>query len=570
MTTIALRLSASSTRMMRAVPRLLGLTLLAMACASQPGSAPTGAPGQQEAAREGAGRPVAGELFAPGGGKVVLSPTGDWFVDEKGEYYLVEVERKPTYTIMAGNRVMLPPGAAFELVEERGSILVVKLYNSASLAQSPAREAPVSRFGDLEKLEIGTEDRLRLVPSNRGLPGRGQWRQSFELVDLDGDGNLDIVYGPPRKGDGKPKIFLGDGEGGWRLWREATFEGQSLDYGDIAVADFDGDGQLDLALAVHLRGLMVLRGDGRGHFRQWGEGLPYWVPGSGTELPSFSTRTVAAVDWNRDGRMDLLTLGEGPRIVHQPGVKTPGFGQGDRGAVLFLNRGNGQWERYDQGTGREVVFGDGLAVGDFNGDDIADFAVASRVRGSAKIVNLGRADGGWEEGSLGDLARPGIYGAAHAVDLDGDGRDEILLGYAASAGGDEWTGIDLVEYEEGGWRRKPLMAEKVRQGAVTALATGDLDGDGRLDVVALTGSGGRWILLGSGDGTFVREQSPELVAPEPECHGYGAGILKLASNRAIVIMGFAGEPGSEQIFAGEELFKNCPSGGSLEAWTPAR
>lgn len=563
------RWSATLPRVMRIVPLLLAISLVGAACASQSGAAADRTAAQQTAPKGAGGRPIVGELFAPGGGKVVLSAEGGWFVDDKGEYYLVEVERKPNYTLLPGNMVMLPPGAAFQLVEERGNILVVKLYNPASLAQTPvARQAEPARFTDLEKLEIDTVDRLRLVPSNRGLPGRGQWRQGFELIDLDGDGNLDIVYGAPRKGDGKPKIFLGDGKGGWRAWREATFAGPPLDYGDVAVADFDGDGELDLALAVHLRGLTVMRGDGRGNFRQWGEGLPYWVPGSDIELQPFSTRTVDAVDWNRDGRMDLLTLAEGPRIVSQPGVKTPGFGQGERGAVLFLNRGDGKFERYDQGVGREVVFGDGLAVGDFNGDGFSDFAVASRVRGSGKIVNLGKADGSWEVGELGALARPGIYGAVHAVDLDADGRDEIMLGYAASAGGDEWTGIDLVEYEAGGWVRKPLVAEKERLGAVTAIATGDVDGDGRLDVVALTGAGGRWILLGTADGGFVREESAELVARELECQGYGAGVLRLADNRSIVIMGFAGEPGSEQIFD-QNVVKNCPGGGSLEAWTVA-
>jgi hypothetical protein len=580
MITIALRFLSSTTRwsvglprVMRAVALLVGLSLLGAACASQPRAGTDGAGAQESAGKRTGSKPVVKDLLAPGGGKIVLSPEGDWFVDEKGEYYLVEVERKPTYTILPTKTVtmvMLPPGAAFELVEERGNILVVKLYNPASLAQKPvARAAEPARFSDLEQFEISTADRLRFVPSNHGLPGRGQWRQGFELVDLNGDGNLDIVYGAPRKGDGKPKIFLGDGQGGWRVWREATFAGQPLDYGDVAVADFDGDGELDLALAVHLRGLMIMRGDGHGHFREWGEGLPYWVPGSDTELPPFSTRTVAAIDWNRDGRMDLLTLGEGPRIIQQRGVKTPGFGQGERGAVLFLNRGDGKFERYDQGIGREVVFGDGLAVGDFNGDGISDFAVASRVKGSSKIVNLGKADGGWEEGTLGALARAGgIYGSVHAVDLDADGRDELLLGYAASAGGDEWTGIDLVEYEAGAWARKPLVAEKARLGAVTAITTGDVDGDGRLDVVALTGAGDRWILLGTGNGTFVREKSTELAAAEPECQGYGAGVLKLADNRSIVIMGFAGEPGSEQIFD-QNVIKNCPSGGSLEAWTPA-
>ncbi len=560
--TMSFRLRALNSAASRAIPQLLGIALLAAACASQP---PPAAPAKAE-------KPDPQQLFAPGGGKIVLSPEGDWFTDEKGEYYLVEVQRKPTFKI-AGDRVMLPPGAAFELVEERGDILVVKIYNPESLPENPLRapaSAPAALLADLAELKVGASDRLRLVPFNRGLPGRGQWRQGFELVDINGDGNLDIVHGPPRKSDGKPRIFLGDGAGGWRLWQEARFEGLPLDYGDVAVADFDGDGALDLAVAVHLRGLQVLRGDGQGTFRQWGEGLPYWAPGMVGEVPEYSSRAVEVVDWNRDGRPDLLTLGEGPRIVRQPAATHPGFRHGARGAILFLNGGGGKWERYDQGTGRDRLFGDGLAVGDFNGDGLADFAIASRVKGATKIVQLGKADGSWEEVSLGDLARPGVYAAVHAADLDGDGRDELLLGYVASGGGskESWTGIDLVEHENGSWRRTAVAAEKGYLGGVTALTAGDIDGDGRQDLVALTSSGERWVLLGTANGAFVREASAELAPTEPQCQGYEVGVASLGGGRAFVVMGFAGEPGSEQIFD-VAAAKTCPSEGSLEAWTAA-
>ena len=561
---IAFRLRALNSRTLRAIPQLLGGALLAAACASsQP---PAAAPAAAEK------KPDVSALFAPGGGKIVLSPEGDWFTDEKGQYYLVEVESKPTYTKLSGNRVMLPPGAAFDLVEERGNILVVKIYNPESFPENPLRASapPSALLADLAELKVGASDRLQLVPFNRGLPKRGQWRQGFELVDMNGDGNLDIVHAPPRKGDGSPRIFLGDGAGGWRPWQEARFEGQPLDYGDIAVADFDGDGALDLAVAVHLRGLQVLRGDGRGTFRQWGEGLPYWAPGMGGEVPEYSSRAVEVVDWNRDGRPDLLTLGEGPRIVRQSDAKTPGFRHGSRGAILFLNSGGGKWERYDQGTGRDRLFGDGLAVGDFNGDGLADFAIASRVKGATKILQLGKADGSWEEVSLGELARPGVYASVHAADLDGDGRDELLLGYVATGGGskESWTGIDLVEHENGSWRRTAVAAEKGYLGGVTALTAGDIDGDGRQDLVALTSSGERWVLLGTPNGAFVREASAELAPIEPQCQGYEVGVASLGGGRAFVVMGFAGEPGSEQIF-NVAAQKTCPSEGSLEAWTAA-
>lgn len=508
------------------------------------------------------------------GGEILGAPGEQWQVDEAGRrFFLIEIERKPYYKVLANGFVMLPPGAAYELAEEREETLVVRVLDPQQL-EATKKERPRAQPGrgemvaDLAALEVPTVDRITL--ENAGVLGRrGQWRQGFELADMNGDGHLDLVHGPPRKSRGVPRIFLGDGDGGWRNWPELRFESDPLDYGDVAVADYDGDGELDMALAIHLRGLVVLRGDGEGTFTQWGEGLPYWYPGSGRSLQPYSSRTVEAVDWNRDGRPDLLTLGEGPRLVRDQGAEAPGVSHGERGAILFLNGGDGTWTRYDQKTPERQLFGDGLAVGDFDGDGRSDFAIASNVSGATKIIKMGTEDGGWEDVALPGIVRPGSYGSVHAADLDGDGRDELLLGFAA-AGPEEswWTGIDLVELEDGEWLRAPLVAVPENRGAVTALATGDLDGDGLIDLVGLTGAGDRWILLGTGPKSFVREASEELAPKEVECQGYDVAVAPVGAGGApVLIMGFAGEPGSETIFGNVE--RRCPSEGSLETWSVA-
>ena len=78
------------------------------------------------------------------------------------------------------------------------------------------------------------------------------------------DGHLDIVHSPARKAPGPPVIFLGDGKGNWRRWSEAKFPRLPYDYGDAAVGDFNGDGHPDIALGVHLRGLLALTGRRQG------------------------------------------------------------------------------------------------------------------------------------------------------------------------------------------------------------------------------------------------------------------------------------------------------------------
>jgi hypothetical protein len=106
-------------------------------------------------------------------------------------------------------------------------------------------------------------------------------------------------------------IFLGDGKGSWLRWREAKFPSLAYDYGDVQAGDFNGDGHPDLALAVHLRGLIALLGDGKGGFRNASEGLDFALGGR----TPFSSTALRIVDWNGDGRPDILAFGEGPGLM---------------------------------------------------------------------------------------------------------------------------------------------------------------------------------------------------------------------------------------------------------------
>ena len=76
----------------------------------------------------------------------------------------------------------------------------------------------------------------------------------------------------------------------------------------------------------------------------------------------------------------------------------------------------------------------------------------------------------------------------------------------------------------------------VRQGfdRFAAMDSGDLDGDGRRDLVVLDGLGEANLLLGNGDGTFRLETSPE-TAPDPghqNCEGYSVKLRDLDGEAA--------------------------------------
>src|SRR5262249_37338637 len=147
-------------------------------------------------------------------------------------------------------------------------------------------------------------DRLRFVSFGRGLPTSGQWRNGFDVADVNQDGHLDIVHGPARKSLTPPSIFLGDGKGNWRLWKEAKYPRLACASGHAAVGDFNGAGPPDVALGMHLRGVQALLGDGKGNFTNASEGLDFAVPGHGDEQPGFSSQAIAVLDWDGDGRPD--------------------------------------------------------------------------------------------------------------------------------------------------------------------------------------------------------------------------------------------------------------------------
>src|SRR5438045_2284638 len=116
--------------------------------------------------------------------------------------------------------------------------------------------------------------RIVFEDSSEGLPTAGSWRNSLTVADMNNDGFPDIIAPPQRGAQGVlPTIFLGDGKGHWKVWDTAVLP-YGIQYGGVAAADFNKDGNMDLAFAVHLLGVRVWLGDGKGHFTDSSEGLP--------------------------------------------------------------------------------------------------------------------------------------------------------------------------------------------------------------------------------------------------------------------------------------------------------
>ena len=150
-----------------------------------------------------------------------------------------------------------------------------------------------------------------------------------------------------------PVIFLGDGKGNWRRWTEARFPRLPYDYGDVAVGDFNGDGRPDIALGVHLRGMIALVARRPGGLQGMGQGASTSAPSAGAGRARLLVARRHGGRLERDGRPDIVAVGEGPRppTGPTPGGTTDGTRRsGGYGLVVYLNQGDGTWVRKDQGT----------------------------------------------------------------------------------------------------------------------------------------------------------------------------------------------------------------------------
>ncbi len=144
-----------------------------------------------------------------------------------------------------------------------------------------------------------------LMPSGSGYPA---------IADFNGDGNLDLAVGGTNYyGKNVVDVFLGNGKGGFanKVSYPVTLAGDS-----VAAADVNGDGKVDLVTD----GVSVLLGNGDGTFR------------SGTSVPSDGSGSVSLGDFNGDGKLDVLAglsllLGNGDGRFQKP-LTFAGMGSG--------------------------------------------------------------------------------------------------------------------------------------------------------------------------------------------------------------------------------------------------
>lgn len=384
------------------------------------------------------------------------------------------------------------------------------------------------------------------TPYDSGLPLQGQWRDGFDLADMDGDGFLDLLHGPPRKGRMLPVIFRGDGEGRFVQWQETHFPPLPYDYGDAKAADLNGDGRMDIALSAHLRGLATLINEAGGHYAPWGEGITMRLPASKDGPPPFPSRSIALADWNADGWIDLLALNEGPSRI--AGAAT------SDAVALYINR-DGYWERA-QAAQPLQGFGDALSVGDVDGDGHLDAMLGSQFVGMRLPLQMG--DGAtMVSRELHSLPQRAAITAVALHDFDRDGRDDIIDATRALEDGRYCSHLQAVFLSASGDEAAQALWSEASLDPVVAIAHGDIDGDGRDDLVAVR-KGGAILMFAGRPGGFSRDLVVATAPAMAGCDAFDAHLADLDGKDGLeLVVGYAGD---------NPAGGGCAHGGGFQAW----
>lgn len=477
----------------------------------------------------------------------VLDPWEQWV----REYYKVLAVPKGTEMRLGGNLARPHPrvNAVMEILHEDDQFVYLRnlpledprsaghkawLVRQGREVQQALREEAfgkqyvIASGGPLIPLPF--THRLRFQDRSQGLPAEGLWQMGFALADLNQDRKLDLVLPPARKGAAHPWVYLQTQEG-WREWEAAQWpEEPSFDYGDVEVADFDGDGHLDIAIACHFKRSYVLYGDGKGGFRRWVE-LPVGSKG-------VTSRALAVADFNRDGRKDVVLLAELDIDLTTSQAITSGL------INVVLNTPEG-W-KLSPATFPRGIYGDHVAVGDFDGNGLPDILVASHKAGNPFYVFLNDQHGQSFKPYVSNAfpVQSFILGVASGS-LDGKKPDQVIMAVYQSLRpkeGEHYFSHALLAYR---LAEKPgkLLPEPKRTviyvdqeepiNSFRDVAVGDLDRDGRLDVVGLRANGELVIVLQKPDGGFLLEREkigiPEASPSSVAIHQAGPHTLLVAN-----------------------------------------
>jgi len=346
----------------------------------------------------------------------------------------------------------------------------------------------------------------------------GQHPGSVEVADLDHDGKPDLAVANEK--DNNVTILLGDGKGNFKEAKGSPFPCGNFP-NDIAIADYNKDGNFDLAFANHeMKYVTVLLGDGHGAFRP--------APNSPFHLDvKPHTHGISTGDLNGDSCLDLVTdswgtdqlvvlYGDGKGDFKLPGqfltvgrhpyqrirmadldhnghpdIVTTNL-DGDNCTVL-LSDGQGNFSPPAGSPFSAGIAPFGLAIGDLNTDGYPDLAIinsptitSDRKGKDGLTILLGNGKGSFSM-MKGSPFTTGQGPSRVAIgDLNGDGIPDIAV---TNYNSKNITLFYMSRMGVASSENLPLSSH------ADGMAIHDLDGDGKNDLTVSNSEGNSILVL---------------------------------------------------------------------------
>lgn len=336
---------------------------------------------------------------------------------------------------------------------------------------SSDRDLAVGDFsgdGSVDLVALGSQEFMPLRGNGDGTfvplaevdldPMSGGGAQDIALEDFDGDGNADLavlaIFNPTQF----VRLYWGDGTGGFVLGPEYTVGVQPR---SLVVFDPNLDGAYDIAVAnLESDDVTLLINNGAGAFAT--STIP--IPGA--------VQSIASGDLNGDGWPDLAT--------------------GDSQLITLVGNGNGTFQSPVSHL-TPVSCAYDIVLDDFDLDGVVDALMADYCEGSLHVSRgLGMVQ----------FAEPATHSMCSVpwqvalADLDGDGRPDLVATCDGTADIHTSLGNGAGGFEP------PVFQLAV--GDPRCLRAEDVNADGAVDIVVLDVlSGELLVATGNGDGTFA-------------------------------------------------------------------